>query len=409
MRALALVGAALAAVGCFGSAKAGRTALPTLSVAPTGSDTNPCTTAAPCASFDRAYRVAQPGQIVEVAAGAYPDQRIGFDASKTSPTDVVFRPAAGASVVVGSKPLDEHHRTTVGIDVDHAKHVTFANMTVRGDVTASDGAEDVTFSNLVDDNGVPGVSAPTRAITYRGGSYGNALDYFAQVYPSDNGTHNYDFTIDGAVLHDIRSDDLNQFHVTCMLVADAIGARIRDLKTFNCDVFDVELGSFGDGVLSNLLVENNALGSTGPTVNASLALNTNTTSWHGLNVRNNSVLAPMRHPDCTNGCTNVRYSGNVSPLPGFFPGACVAAVTYRHNVWYGGTKKCNKTDVAVANPRFVNADGSPPDLHLATGSPAIGRGDPMNAPRTDIDGQMRPYGKPRPHKRRVDAGADQLP
>jgi hypothetical protein len=393
---------------------------PVLAVALTGSDTNPCTQAAPCASFNRAYRAARPGQTVEVADGTYPDQVIGLDPSKTSKLDVVFRPAAGATVIVGSKPVTETLRTTVGLIVSHAKHLTIRDMTIRGDIEASDGAEDVTFQNLVSQNGVPGIYAPTRDITIRGGSFGNTLRYFAQIYPSSNGTHNANVLIDGVTLHDVRSDDLNAYHVACMLISDASGVIVRRIRTFNCDVFDLELGVFSDGVLSNVVVENNFFGSEGATVNSSLALNTNTTTWNGLNVRNNSAVSAMRHPDCSHGCTNVRYSGNISPLPGFYPAACVPEVTYAHNVWTGGAKKCNKTDVAVANAGFVDPGGSPPDLHLRAGSAAIGRGDPLNAPVGDIDGQKRPRvtlqptgkprprGKPKPPQRRVDAGADQV-
>jgi hypothetical protein len=413
--------AATASLG-GGAATGSAAAPPVLAVSVTGADTNPCTQVAPCASFNRAYRAAAPGQTVEVADGTYPDQVIGFDPSKTTTRDVTLRPAPGASVIVGTKPLTELHRTTVGLTVSGAKHLTIRDMTIRGDIEASDGAEDVTFQNLVSQNGVPGIYAPTRDITIRGGSFGNTLDYFAQVYPSANGTHNLNVLIDGVTLHDVRSEDLNAYHVACMLISDATGLIVRRIRTFNCDVFDLELGVFSDGVLRNALVENNFFGSEGPTVNASLALNTNTTSWNGLDVRNNSALAAMRHPDCTNGCANVRYSGNISPLPGFYPAACVPEVTYAHNVWTGGAKKCSRTDIAVANPGFVAPDASPPDLHLRPGSPAIGRGDPLNAPTIDIDGQKRPHPtqhaavKPRPHVKkkrpkpqpRVDAGADQV-
>lgn len=372
-----------------------------LAVATDGSDDNPCTQAEPCLTFDHAYHVAQAGQVVEVAAGRYPDQALTADPAKTSRSDVVFRPAAGAAVIVGSKPLAQRLRGGVGIDVTGAKHVTFKDMTVRGDVQASGGAEDVTFDNLVSHNGMPGVSAPTRNITIRGGAYGNTLRYFLQVYPSANGTHNYNFTIDGTALHDVRSDDLNAYHVACMLISDAIGAVVRNLHTSNCEVFEVELGVFSDGRLSNVLVENNFFTGTGSNVNSSLALNTNTKRWHGLNVRNNTALVPIRHPDCSEGCTNVRYSGNISPLPGFYPMACERGVIYRHNVWTGGTRRCSATDIAVSRVAFVRSTGLARDLHLAKGSIAIGRGDPLNAPATDIDGQLRP------RKRAVDAGADQ--
>ena len=58
-----------------------------LSVSLQGSDSAPCSRA-PCASFDRAYQAARPGDIVEVHGGTYPDQRLSLDASKTSADDV---------------------------------------------------------------------------------------------------------------------------------------------------------------------------------------------------------------------------------------------------------------------------------------------------------------------------------
>jgi hypothetical protein len=223
-----------------------------------------------------------------------------------------------------------------------------------------------------------------------------------QIFPSPSGgTHNYNFTMDGTTLHDITSDNLSLYHIACMAIADSIGAVVRRVHTYNCMVFDLELGVFADGQLSNVLVENNMFGNSGNpyTNNASLALNTNTTSWNGLTVRNNSAVVAMRHPDCTNGCTNVRFSGNISPLPGWYPSACVAGVTYRNNVWTGGTNKCDASDQAVASAGFVNAAAG--DLHLTVTSPAINAGDPLSYPADDIDGRARPLGG------RPDAGANE--
>src|SRR5438093_13535104 len=42
-----------------------------LFVSPSGSDRKACTEAAPCRSFERAYRLARPGQTVKLAAGTY--------------------------------------------------------------------------------------------------------------------------------------------------------------------------------------------------------------------------------------------------------------------------------------------------------------------------------------------------
>ena len=73
---------------------------PSLFVAPGGSDATSCTQAAPCASFDRAYRLASPGAIVQVAAGTYAGQTIRAVAGRSGP-DVIFQPAPSARVVLG--------------------------------------------------------------------------------------------------------------------------------------------------------------------------------------------------------------------------------------------------------------------------------------------------------------------
>ena len=74
----------------------------------------------PCASFNQAYRIAEQGDVVQVAGGVYPAQTISYDASKTSLAGncrvvynndgtyssdtsgcVTFEPAPGADVSVG--------------------------------------------------------------------------------------------------------------------------------------------------------------------------------------------------------------------------------------------------------------------------------------------------------------------
>src|SRR4051794_22361928 len=44
---------------------------PSLFVAPGGNDGGDCSAADPCRSFDRAYHVARPGQVVQLAGGDY--------------------------------------------------------------------------------------------------------------------------------------------------------------------------------------------------------------------------------------------------------------------------------------------------------------------------------------------------
>jgi hypothetical protein len=85
----------------------------------------------PCATFEGAYRVAQQGDLVQVAAGTYPGQEIDYDSSKSSAAGgcrliyngdgtfssstagcVTFEPAPGASVQVGA-----HTRTTADLNM----------------------------------------------------------------------------------------------------------------------------------------------------------------------------------------------------------------------------------------------------------------------------------------------------
>src|SRR5436190_20581460 len=106
-----------------------------LFVSPTGSDTGTCTQSRPCRSFDRAYRVAGPGEVVEVGGGSYPPQSLGAVAGHEAGAPVVFAPAAGQRVVVA------------GELAVFASRVEFRSMTVS-DWHAKPGADHVTFRNL---------------------------------------------------------------------------------------------------------------------------------------------------------------------------------------------------------------------------------------------------------------------
>src|SRR5690242_15806201 len=93
-------------------------------VAPNGSDARSCRSRqAACASFNRAYSVARPGQVIEVAGGQYPGQKILAAPGKHAP-NIVFRPTRGAHVVVtgigfgsgGDRSLGPRNITMVGME-----------------------------------------------------------------------------------------------------------------------------------------------------------------------------------------------------------------------------------------------------------------------------------------------------
>ena len=71
-------------------------------VSPSGLDTNPGTEERPVLTLNRAYRIARPGQVVEVGGGTYPYQRIDRDPSKDgSARRVRFQSVVGSATFPG--------------------------------------------------------------------------------------------------------------------------------------------------------------------------------------------------------------------------------------------------------------------------------------------------------------------
>ncbi|MDX6631805.1 MAG: hypothetical protein QOH00_4051, partial [Gaiellales bacterium] len=140
--------------------------VPSVFVATGGSDGAPCTRARPCASFDRAYRVARPGEGVEVAGGTYAPQTVDVDPSKVSATsDVVFLPAPGEPVTIdGNLEM-------------YGSHAEFRDFKLRNVLSSpSDAAvtsNHVTFRNI---DGAGFLIGPNRDISIIGGDWGPNLE-----------------------------------------------------------------------------------------------------------------------------------------------------------------------------------------------------------------------------------------
>ncbi len=86
-----------------------------LYVSAAGNDGGRCVQTSPCLSFNRAYQVAKPGQIIQVAGGGYGGQTIDHDPSKGSGPNVILRPAPGATVnVMGELNIRGSNMTFAG-------------------------------------------------------------------------------------------------------------------------------------------------------------------------------------------------------------------------------------------------------------------------------------------------------
>jgi hypothetical protein len=68
-------------------------------LAPNGDDAAPCTRATPCLTLQRAFDLAGPGDLVELARGTYPSQDLSGDRGGL----VTFRPALGATITMGGR------------------------------------------------------------------------------------------------------------------------------------------------------------------------------------------------------------------------------------------------------------------------------------------------------------------
>jgi hypothetical protein len=370
---LALVALALVPTGGVAAAPAPQTA--SIFVSSTGSDDLPCTHAAPCRTFARAYSLAKPGAIVEIAAGTYPEQTIPQLGAPRGSQPIVFQPAKGAKVTLTSL-------------VVLGSHVEFRDLPI--DVwTTKPTADSVTFTNIT--NKGFWIEGSSNVSIIRG-SVGPGLDFHPIISPNE-GVPPRNILIYRVYFHDWTASS-SEIHTECLQVGAADGLVIRRSRFHNCAVMDLFFSYFGAGPFpKNITVENNyfdvpvngyyaALFASYPDV------------WENVRIAYNSALSTLgfdRRPQLV----NVQMIGNIGPNA---PSGCSTAIMYAYNVWDGA--RCSATDLNAPSG-FV--DPASLDLRLRKGAGAIGHGDPAYYPHVDVDGRKRPFGK------RVDAGASESP
>ena len=399
--------AGVAMVALVAGAGASRSAIhaePQRFLSPTGSDRNPCTRAAPCQTLDRAYRISSPGGVVELAGGTYTSSAgIEHDPTKVSPDDVVFQPAAGATVTLTQQL------------VIHGSHVTFDGSTGAGrkaflkrgfkieSNTAATLARDITIEH-VDARGEQSNVFSSDGVRVRDADIGGHCS--GQVEGDDAllVTSNLDTSLPATnlVVEDSRIGqiclplDAPDEHPDCVSVSGARNFVFRRNRVWYCGTqgFYTSL-DFAGAIVDNILVENNWFGTCDTPGDASEGCYYSVHIRYGTNivVRYNS-FAVNQPGGFSSQDVSVLLLGNA----GKGPSCGSPGVTYAYNVW--SDAKCSATDLR-ADPRFVKNDGEQFNLHLQPDSPAIGRGDSTRAPTTDIDGQMR--------RLPPDAGADERP
>jgi hypothetical protein len=244
----------------------------TWQVTATGSGTA-CTAAAPCGSFDVAYKKAAPGDVVEVANGNYASQTLTAKAGATAP-NVVIR-GMGSSVVLGPTTqtktqdcLGFSGASYVTVENVHTASTSIVNQQTDlyplnpvphqcGVSVGRGGAHHITLKDV--DAGKIWIAA--NDVQVIGGDYGPTGGVVSKLSETTNtsapqGTNQpTNVTIDGARFHDFRRTD--EDHMECMFVAGAENATIRNSSFENCSVFHIYLSSSWAATQRTGLIEGN--------------------------------------------------------------------------------------------------------------------------------------------------------
>jgi hypothetical protein len=357
-------------------------------VSPSGSDSAPCTAAAPCQSLNRGYQAAAPGDVVEVADGRYGPQRIQ-PSSKGQPA-VAIQPAAGARPALDDLEIAASHVRVLG---------PFETRELETANTRGAKATDVLVQDIeVDAQGssnTPAWIAAVDGVTWRRVEVHNAHDANALLfidgsYPSNGSVKN--LTIEDSSFHDVTVPSGSGTHSQCIYVAGTQGTTIRRSRFYNCAIFDIFQSGDNDPT-TDMLIENNVFEAPRLQGGGCCAYFTVRFAWgvpERVTVRNNSSEHQI---DFRLGAVDSRVVGNTIQS-GI---ACASGVRFSHNV-VTKTRPCSPTDKSVS--RIGYRDPANHDFELVSGSPAIDAGDPNDHPPTDIRGLGR-HGAP-------DAGAHEF-
>ncbi len=367
-----------------------------LFVAPSGSDAANCGPTDPCLSFGRAYSVAGPGQVVEVAGGEYGPQDIDHNVTERPADRVIFAPKEGESVVV-----------TGQVDVSD-KGIEFRDMAFAGGWYARPGSEDITFRNIkskflfitsaTDIRVIGGEIYPGPDFLVDCSDANRKCDFDSQISSApDGGPPPTNILIDHVNFHGWLRPPGTDWHTECLQFGSGVNVTIRNSRFWDCATHDIFVLSWGgtNYPLRNWVIENNYFGLTPDGYYSIRIGNQEGIVCENFLVRYNTALQNM-YSDCQ--ASNVRFTANIEPTGERFQCQATAGAVWDYNVYQSGTR-CGPHD-RVGPSTFVDQDAM--DLRLKPGSAAVNRGDPKNYPLTDFQGDRRPQGK------RPDAGADEL-
>jgi hypothetical protein len=361
-------------------------------LSPTGNDSNPCTQSQPCKSLGRGYEVASAGDTVEIAGGTYNgDQTIYRDASKTSSTDIIFRPAAGASAnFTGEINLSGSHMTMDGSTGSLQIH----NFEIEVQNLSDPPTDDVTLKYIDAMHGQSQVQT-ARNITLSHMKLGGTQDGTdaLRLISDDNDNSGSSDDPQNIIIEDSEIGNLfrpGDEHPDCVAVSGGINITFRRNKVWHCATQGFYMIEELGGNISNVTIENNWFGdcdTPGDNATCYNSVIVDRGTMENIVVRYNSFATNVNGGGFRSTGTSPSSIVYVYGNAGEGPSCDEPGTTYDHNVW--SNAKCSSTDVQ-ADPGFVKSSGADFNLHLSSAnSPAIGKGDSSRFPSTDFDGQTR--------------------
>ena len=246
-------------------AVAATNAVRTLYVSRSGSDTAACTRPAPCKTLNRAYNVARPGEIVQVAGGRYPGDTIRDQSRGRTGPNVVIQPAPGATVSFMSR-----------LSLDNARFVTLRNLRIESfsDYWPLDMrcVQNVTLENV--GGGRRFTVSKGENVLIKGGWWGNYATSGEQDIMLGGGGSNCspaqpegpsrNVTLDAVTIRDVFWGvkwDTDLSHPDCLQINDVEDLTVRRSRFVRCG--QVFIGYYGDGNLRGALIENNVFAKIG--------------------------------------------------------------------------------------------------------------------------------------------------
>jgi hypothetical protein len=389
-----------------------------------GSDENPCSRAAPCRSLNRAYNVARPGQVVEVAGGRYPGQRVQDTSGHTMPRKVVIRPAKGARVsFTGPLELSNvRHLVLRDVKIEPfpahwplymacVSHIRLENVGGGRRFLLSKGTDVLIKGGSW---GGYGARGEQDTLIGSGGSSSSCYGPGEAEGPSRR------VVLDGVTFRDVFwgktvPEFFPESHPDCLQLDSVEGLIIRNSRFLRCA--QVFIGFYGDGALTSVLIENNVFakigtdsyygtvledaGKPGSCGNVTFRHNTHDDSG-GDNPLARRGFGFLRI-NCRGG--RVKVVGNIFHTGPRADSCALNGAVWTHNVYeragrsIHGPLLCGRRAVLARRGDVGFVDRRRNDYRLRARSAALDRGSRSDFPRFDLRGKQRYAG------RAPDAGA----